>query len=191
MRDRTHGIELAKQYPGIDGLMIGRGIFVNPFCFEPKPKEHSQKELIKLLKYHLDLFDKFSVGFSARDSEQASDSKRSEPRDIPMQSGDPVTRSAPLESCSSLDVRNSLSKNPIKFEPLKKFFKIYVNNFPGASDLRAKLMETKNTDEAREVLKLVPTAPITGGQAPEIGAGQVVASSSSRKSQSSQGVASE
>ena len=102
VRDRTHGLELVKQYPGIDGLMIGRGIFANPFCFEQRPKQHSQKELVKLLKYHLDLFDKYQKE---------------------------------------------------KFEPLKKFFKIYVNNFPGAVELRAKLMETKNTDKAREVLK--------------------------------------
>ncbi len=40
-----------------------------------------------------------------------------------------------------------------KYAPLKKFFKIYINNFDGAKDLRIKLMDTKNTDEARAVLK--------------------------------------
>ena len=46
----------------------------------------------------------------------------------------------------------STEENPRKFDPLKRFFKIYVRNFKGASDLRAKLMLTKNTVEAREVL---------------------------------------
>lgn len=39
------------------------------------------------------------------------------------------------------------------YEPLKHFFKIYINNFPGASDLRAKLMETHTIPEAREIIK--------------------------------------
>ena len=36
---------------------------------------------------------------------------------------------------------------------MKKFFKMYINNFEGASNLRSKLMETKNVDEAFELLK--------------------------------------
>ena len=40
----------------------------------------------------------------------------------------------------------------LPFEPLKHFFKIYINNFPGASALRAKLMETHTTAEVREIL---------------------------------------
>jgi tRNA-dihydrouridine synthase len=32
IRDRAHGIELVEQY-GVDGIMIGRGIFHNPFAF--------------------------------------------------------------------------------------------------------------------------------------------------------------
>ena len=43
-------------------------------------------------------------------------------------------------------------KYPGKYEPLKHFFKIYINNFPGASDLRAKLMETHSIEEARAIL---------------------------------------
>ncbi|MBR5354856.1 MAG: tRNA-dihydrouridine synthase, partial [Alphaproteobacteria bacterium] len=39
------------------------------------------------------------------------------------------------------------------YDPLKHFYKIYINNFPGASDIRTKLMETKSTTEAREILK--------------------------------------
>ncbi len=37
----------------------------------------------------------------------------------------------------------------LPFEPLKHYFKIYVAGFPGAAELRAKLMECKTTDEVR------------------------------------------
>ena len=103
--DRQHGIELAKQY-GVDGIMIGRGAFQNPFVFEHDKKDHTKEDLFELLNKHLDLHDKYSVEL--------------EPR---------------------------------KFDPLKHFFKIYVRDFPGASELREKLMHTKNTDEVRALLK--------------------------------------
>ena len=86
---------------GVDGIMIGRGVFHNPFCFEKNPREHSRAELFELMRYHLDLYEKYEL--------------------------------AP-------------------YDPLKHFYKIYINNFPGASDIRAKLMETKSIAEARETL---------------------------------------
>ena len=57
--DRQKGLELAEQY-GIDGVMIGRGIFKNPFAFEKEPKEHSTQEYLDLLRLQLDLQDKYS-----------------------------------------------------------------------------------------------------------------------------------
>ncbi|MCM0450728.1 tRNA-dihydrouridine synthase [Staphylococcus aureus] len=56
--DRKTGIELAEKY-GIDGVMIGRGIFHNPFAFEKEPREHTSKELLDLLRLHLSLFNKY------------------------------------------------------------------------------------------------------------------------------------
>ncbi len=56
--DRQTGLELANKY-GIDGIMIGRGIFHNPFAFEKEPREHSSKELLGLLRLHLFLFEKY------------------------------------------------------------------------------------------------------------------------------------
>lgn len=102
--DRQHGEALVKQY-GIDGVMIGRGIFTNPFAFEKSPRERTKEELLGLLKLHLDLFDTYS--------------RELEPR---------------------------------RFEPLKRFFKIYIRDFPGASELREKMMHAKTTDEVRAVL---------------------------------------
>lgn len=57
--DRKTGLELAEKY-GIDGVMIGRGIFHNPYAFEKEAREHTSKELLGLLRLHLSLFDKYS-----------------------------------------------------------------------------------------------------------------------------------
>ncbi|MDK2899022.1 MAG: hypothetical protein PWQ10_209 [Patescibacteria group bacterium] len=105
IRDRQHGLELAKQY-NIDGIMIGRGLFNNPFAFETKRTGHTRDELLQLLNLQLDLHDKYSIEL--------------EPR---------------------------------KFDPLKRFFKIYIREFNGASELREKLMHTRTTDEVRAILK--------------------------------------
>ncbi|MBU9723248.1 MULTISPECIES: tRNA dihydrouridine synthase [Bacillaceae] len=57
--DRQTGLKLANQY-GVDGVMIGRGIFHNPFAFEKEPKDHTSKELLDLLRLHMDLHDKYA-----------------------------------------------------------------------------------------------------------------------------------
>ena len=108
VKTREQGLELWRKYPKIDGIMIGRGIFENPFCFEKNPPEtaRTSSDYLDLLELQLDLFEKYSRELEKR-----------------------------------------------RFEPLKRFFKIYVREFAGASDLRAKLMETKTVDEVREILK--------------------------------------
>lgn len=121
IRDRAHGMELITKYPGVDGVMIGRGIFHDPFCFsDTTPAEtlaagvsddlgsenaRMKQELLDLLNYHLNLFDEWQP-----------------------QLGRP-------------------------YETLKRFFKIYVRDFAGASEMRASLMNTKTTDEARAILQ--------------------------------------
>jgi tRNA-dihydrouridine synthase len=59
IRDRAHGEELVAQ-TGVDGVMIGRGIFHNPFAFEREPSDHSREELLGLLSLQLDLYDQYS-----------------------------------------------------------------------------------------------------------------------------------
>ena len=100
IKNRAHALELHQKYPEIDGFMIGRGVFANPYCFTDHVP--TRKELMDLLNLHLDLFEKYN--FSS-------------------------------------------------YEPLKHFFKIYINNFPGAADIRAKLMETHSVIEARKILQ--------------------------------------
>ena len=98
IKDYAHAMELYRQYPEIDGFMIGRGVFQNPYCFTNHTP--TKEELFELLYLHLKLYP-------------GSDS----------------------------------------FEPIKHYFKIYINNFPGASAIRAKLMETHSKEEAYRVLK--------------------------------------
>ena len=86
---------------GADGIMIGRGVFHNPFCFEKTPRAHDREELIDLMRYHLDLYEKYQLS---------------------------------------------------PYDPLKHFYKIYINNFPGASEIRERLMQTKSIPEARLIL---------------------------------------
>lgn len=75
---------------GVDGVMIARGIFQNPWIFEKEPHVHSFEESKLVLIKHLNLCEHYE-----------------------------------------------------HYDKIKKFYKMYVNNFDGASDLRAKLMETK------------------------------------------------
>jgi tRNA-dihydrouridine synthase len=104
IESRAHAMGLYEQYPGIDGFMIGRGIFHNPFAFEHEPTVHSRDELLGLLRQQLDLYDQYSA----------------------------------------------LTNRP--FDTLKRFFKIYVRDFEGASTLRDQLMHTHTTDEVRAIL---------------------------------------
>lgn len=39
-----------------------------------------------------------------------------------------------------------------RFDPMKKFAKVYISEFPGAAELRARVMETKSISEAKQVL---------------------------------------
>ena len=59
-----------------------------------------------------------------------------------------------------LDLHDKYSAElePRKFDPLKRFLKIYVRNFPGASEVRDKMMHTTSTDEVRAILASVATS---------------------------------
>jgi tRNA-dihydrouridine synthase len=48
---------------------------------------------------------------------------------------------------------NLLIKLIKSFAPLKRYFKIYISGFEGASELREKLMLTQNLDETKNFLK--------------------------------------
>lgn len=104
IRNHEHGCALIAEHPGVNGVMIGRGIFYNPFAFEHNRQAHTQEELISLLLLHLSLFDQYQ------------------------------------------------SRIHRPFETLKRFFKIYVRDFDGASELRDMLMHAHTTDEVRTII---------------------------------------
>lgn len=54
--NRAEGLQRIKQ-TGVDGIMIGRGVLHDVFCFEPTPRQHTHQELMALLAYHLDLYE--------------------------------------------------------------------------------------------------------------------------------------
>ncbi|MDZ7834386.1 MAG: tRNA-dihydrouridine synthase [Alkalibacterium sp.] len=65
--DRATGMELFEKY-GVDGIMIGRGVFTNPFAFEKEAREHSAEEMLDLLRLHLDLFDEYEFSSEMQQS---------------------------------------------------------------------------------------------------------------------------
>lgn len=105
IKSREEGLKKVKQY-GVDGVMIGQGIFSNLWIFnttqtaQPVPL----KGKLTLLLYHIDLFEK--TWGKTKD-----------------------------------------------FNLLKKFYKVYIADFPNASQFRQKLMELKTYSETKEVLQ--------------------------------------
>lgn len=56
--DYKMGMELYKKY-NVDGIMIGRGVFHNPFAFNKDYPGFNITNYLDLFKYHLDLYDKY------------------------------------------------------------------------------------------------------------------------------------
>jgi len=97
---RQQGEALAMKYK-LDGVMIGRGVFHDPFVFaESSPwPTYTKAQKIALYRKHVELFAKIRP-----------DAER-------------------------------------KIATLGKFCKIYINDFPGAKELREQLMSAKSIDE--------------------------------------------
>lgn len=100
---REQGEKLASHH-GVDGIMIGRGIFQNLFVFSEEQGQHSIDEMLRILLSHIELYTKTW-------GEDKS------------------------------------------YEPLKKFYKLYVNGFDGAAKVRSRLMETRDYREAIKYIK--------------------------------------
>lgn len=113
---KKQGKELVQKY-GLDGVMIGRGVFHNPYFFNESVDYASQEknERIELLKQHLELFEKI------------------------------------WKDKYKLEEKAYRKLYP----PLKRYFKIYISGFDGASELREKLMLTRNIEEVKEFLSTI------------------------------------
>jgi tRNA-dihydrouridine synthase len=157
IRDRQHGMELVEQY-GVDGVMIGRGVFANPFAFETNPKEHNREEMIQLLNLQLNLHDYYDEvsRVSRSDEAQGASEERNEPYqqygEVSTGAGNAaIRRESPARAADAARQGDGV-KRARKFDPLKRFFKIYVRDFPNAAELRDQLMHAKTTDEVRSLL---------------------------------------
>ncbi len=104
VRDAKDAQEKQRRY-GVDGVMIGRGIFANPWAFDRAENPHTAtpSELLDVMERHIRLFAKT---WGER-------------------------------------------KN---YATLKKFYKIYVNGFHGATEWRVRAMATKNSEEILHML---------------------------------------
>lgn len=100
-------VELSKKY-GVDGVMIGRGVFSNPWVFEKSlsQQKRAKEDSMEILQKHLKLY---------------------------------------------VDTWQGIKD----YQVMKKFFKMYLKDFDGASELRQKLMETKNHMQVEEILQTV------------------------------------
>lgn len=98
------GLEYVDKY-GVDGVMIGRGVFQNPWIFNPDKDIElvTLLERLQLMQKHVQMFQQEWEG----------------------------------EKHMAI---------------LKKFFKIYLQSFPGASDYRVKYMEATTYEEVLELL---------------------------------------
>lgn len=107
VRSRGHALELAEEH-GLNGIMIGRGVFDDPFAFAEKSPwpGFTKIQKVDLFKRHVQLF------------------------------------------C------DTWQQGERRYEPLKKFAKIYINEFDGASELRRRIMETSSLEELRHLLEL-------------------------------------
>lgn len=97
---RKQGLELAEKH-GLDGIMIGRGIFHDPFIFSNNSKweSYTKQQKLDLYTKHVKLF-----------AETWGDGQRN-------------------------------------IHVLNKFCKVYIEGFPGAKELREKLMGAESSDE--------------------------------------------
>jgi tRNA-dihydrouridine synthase len=101
IKNRKEAIEIANKYK-LDGIMIGRGIFDNPYAFSDNPEQWlsiSKESKVAIYQKQVELFAE-TYRFRER-----------------------------------------------SFSTLKRFAKIYINNFEGASSLREETMNQTNIED--------------------------------------------
>ncbi len=98
------------EHTGCDGVMIGKGIFGNPWRFNRKRDEPTRQERLSALVEHARLFE-----------ELLGDTK--------------------------------------SFAVMKKHIKAYVEGFPGAKELRMRLMEAADAATVARAIEETPIAP--------------------------------
>jgi nifR3 family TIM-barrel protein len=121
IKDMKDGEEKALKY-GCDGVMIGRGVFGNPWFFTGK--EICQRESLTQNPLSKIPFDSISIEEKLK---------------------------VLVEHTQLFEKELSGPKHK-SFAVMKKHFKSYVNDFPGAKELRIKLMETENAKQVEKII---------------------------------------
>jgi tRNA-dihydrouridine synthase len=117
--DYEDGVSKARE-SGVDGIMIGRGIFKNPWAFLPREKQlelDTKENRLKLLLEHLETWN--ATWGDIKTLKKLPEFKRNSPENI--------------------NIKN--------FASMKKFVKMYISGFPGALDLRVQFMELNTCGE--------------------------------------------
>jgi len=102
--NRLDGIAKAKKFK-VDGIMIGRGVFHDPYCFSDMSPWASMSPEEKIALY-----------------------------------------------INHIKMHQDTYKGTRKFEPLKKFSKVYLHGFEGASSLRDKVVRASTLEQMLETL---------------------------------------
>lgn len=135
IRDRAHGLEIVEKY-GVDGIMIGRGIFHDPFAFRDAGEG--------------------AVGMIRTNPLQPELNKAPVPLSSPERSR--LSESSVVERINllhyHLDLYDKYAEQTTRpYDTLKRFYKIYVRDFDGAAEIRDQLMHTHSTDGVRKLLE--------------------------------------
>ncbi len=131
VKNRAEGLDKVKQY-GVDGIMIGRGIFQNMWAFSQKchsdPPSGGEESLAN-----------------------ASSNKLRDPSSTNWWTQDDKKVRLDLLK-SHLKLFQNAWGNTKPFSLMKKYIKIYISGFGGASELRQKLMEAKDYQDALKII---------------------------------------
>ena len=168
IRDRAHGLELVRQHPGLNGIMIGRGIFSDPFCFACTGARTSHKTIRDPLK-PAQIFSEMPLAPDAPAQERGAG-------DADFVDGVREVSGATHKEYSEAEDRLAAHRKSEliallhyhldlfdhyqptlgrPYETLKRFFKIYIRDFDGAKELREQLMHTTSTDDVRQILERI------------------------------------
>ena len=139
IRDRAHGLEIITNNPGVNGVMIGRGVFQNPFAFSSEEAGDEPTGSRGLLQPA-----KFKDAYSKKFPREAVPETQQVSRQVKL-------LELLLFHLDEYDRYSHLTSRP--YETLKRFYKIYIRDFEGASELRDRLMHTTSTAEARVVVE--------------------------------------
>lgn len=133
--DLNHAQELYDKYK-IDGVMMGRAVFGNPWIFDWKKTITKRPTRLPVFVYKI-LPNKWL--------KKILGDRRYTQSNVPQKEKMRVL----LEHARLYEARLGDIK---PYAIMKKHFKAYCHGFPGAKELREKLMNTNNTDELEAVI---------------------------------------